>query len=93
MDDLLGLESEISAIQAGIQQIDKITPTPPMSFQTESMMPLNLGVPAPVQVSANRHNLEYCVDKASPPGAPSHGGGHAPQAPRGSDVPGAPRPY
>ena len=42
MDDLLGLESEISAIQAGIQQIDKITPTPPMSFQTESMMPLNL---------------------------------------------------
>ena len=52
MDDLLGLESEISAIQAGIQQIDKITPTPPMSFQTESMMPLNLGVPTPVQVSA-----------------------------------------
>ena len=43
MDDLLGLESEISAIQAGIQQIDKITPNPPMSFQTESMMPLSLG--------------------------------------------------
>ena len=33
--------------QAGIQQIDKITPTPPMSFQTESMMPLDLGAPAP----------------------------------------------
>lgn len=68
MDDLLGLESEISAIQveyhktknahnsfviqAGIQQIDKITPTPPMSFQTESMMPLDLGAPAPSQVTA-----------------------------------------
>jgi hypothetical protein len=50
MDDLLGLESEISAIQAGIQQIDKITPTPPMSFQTESMMPLNLDGPAVGQV-------------------------------------------
>merc|ERR1711971_1396161 len=51
MDDLLGLESEISAIQAGIQQIDKITPTPPMSFQTESMMPLDLGAPAPSQAA------------------------------------------
>jgi len=52
MDDLLGLESEISAIQAGIQQIDKITPTPPMSFQTESMMPLDLGAPAPSSQAA-----------------------------------------
>ena len=39
-------------VQAGIQQIDKITPTPPMSFQTESMMPLDLGAPAPSQVAA-----------------------------------------
>merc|ERR1719347_1030450 len=42
IDDLLGLENEISAIQAGIQQIDKITPNPPMSFQTDSMLPLSL---------------------------------------------------
>jgi len=42
IDDLLGLENEISAIQAGIQQIDKITPNAPMSFQTDSMLPLNL---------------------------------------------------
>ena len=39
-------------VQAGIQQIDKITPTPPMSFQTESMMPLDLGATAPSQVAA-----------------------------------------
>ena len=39
-------------VQAGIQQIDKITPTPPMSFQTDSMMPLDLGAPAPSQVPA-----------------------------------------
>ena len=45
IDDLLGLENEISAIQAGIQQIDKITPNPPMSFQTDSMLPLNLSGP------------------------------------------------
>lgn len=45
IDDLLGLENEISAIQAGIQQIDKITPNPPMSFQTDSMLPLSLSGP------------------------------------------------
>ena len=28
--------------QAGIQQIDKITPTPPLSFQTDSMIPFSL---------------------------------------------------
>jgi len=49
IDDLLGLENEISAIQAGIQQIDKITPNPPMSFQTESMLPLNLSGPPVAQ--------------------------------------------
>ena len=45
IDDLLGLETELSAIQAGIQQIDKIAPSPPMSFQTESMMPISLSAP------------------------------------------------
>ena len=45
IDDLLGLESEISAIQAGIQQIDKITPNAPMSFQTDSMLPLHIKMP------------------------------------------------
>ena len=49
IDDLLGLENEITAIQAGIQQIDKITPVPPMSFQTDSMLPLNLSAPPPTQ--------------------------------------------
>jgi len=44
IDDLLGLETELSAIQAGIQQIDKIAPSPPMSFQTDSMMPLHLSM-------------------------------------------------
>lgn len=45
IDDLLGLENEISAIQAGIQQIDKITPNPPMSFPTDGMLPLSLSGP------------------------------------------------
>ena len=40
IDDLLGLETELSAIQAGIQQIDKIADRPPMSFETGSMLPL-----------------------------------------------------
>ena len=44
IDDLLGLQTELSAIQAGIQQIDKIAPSPPMSFQTDSMMPLHLAM-------------------------------------------------
>ena len=52
IDDLLGLETELSAIQAGIQQIDKIADRPPMSFQTDSMLPLSLSssaaAPAPV---------------------------------------------
>ena len=39
---MLGLETELSAIQAGIQQIDKIADRPPVSFPTESMMPLSL---------------------------------------------------
>ena len=42
IDDLLGLETELSAIQAGIQQIDKIADRPPMSFETQSMLPLSL---------------------------------------------------
>ena len=50
IDDLLGLQTELSAIQAGIQQIDKIAPSPPMSFQTDSMMPLHLSMsPQPQQ--------------------------------------------
>ena len=42
ISDLLGLETELSAIQAGIQQIDKIADRPPMSFETGSMMPISL---------------------------------------------------
>ena len=45
-------EPSLFGMQAGIQQIDKITPTPPMSFQTESMMPLDLAAPASSQVRA-----------------------------------------
>ena len=51
IDDLLGLETELSAIQAGIQQIDKIAPNPPMSFQTDSMMPLSLSSSGPQSAS------------------------------------------
>lgn len=70
MDDLLGLESEISAIQAGIQQIDKITPTPPMSFQTESMMPLSLGggPQAPVAEAATPPRRPVAVMSQAPAG-------------------------
>ncbi|XP_059099069.1 uncharacterized protein LOC131893139 [Tigriopus californicus] len=40
-DDLLGLESQLTSIQAGIHQIDNITPnTIPMTLNTDSMMPL-----------------------------------------------------
>ena len=53
IDDLLGLETELSAIQAGIQQIDKIAPNPPMSFQTDSMMPLSLSSSGPQSASPN----------------------------------------
>jgi len=49
IDDLLGLETELSNLQAGIQQIDKIAPSPPMSFQTDSMLPLSLSMPAAQQ--------------------------------------------
>ena len=45
IDDLLGLETELNAIQAGIQQIDKIAPNAPMSFPTDNMLPLSLSVP------------------------------------------------
>ena len=64
IDDLLGLETELSAIQAGIQQIDKIAPNPPMSFQTDSMMPLHLSMSpqpqqqGPAQVGAMARPLE-----------------------------------
>ena len=58
IDDLLGLETELSAIQAGIQQIDKIAPTPPMSFQTESMMPLSLVTPPQSQVPVVSHQSQ-----------------------------------
>jgi len=54
IDDLLGLETELSNLQAGIQQIDKIAPSPPMSFQTDSMLPLSLSVPASQQ-QAQQH--------------------------------------
>merc|ERR1712227_44676 len=45
IDDLLGLETELNAIQAGIQQIDKIAPNAPMSFPTDNMLPLNMSMP------------------------------------------------
>eukprot|EP00096_Caligus_rogercresseyi_P002828 TRINITY_DN1513_c3_g1_i1.p1 TRINITY_DN1513_c3_g1~~TRINITY_DN1513_c3_g1_i1.p1 ORF type:complete len:1235 (-),score=350.60 TRINITY_DN1513_c3_g1_i1:195-3899(-) len=41
LSDLLGLQDELTHIQAGIRQIDKIAPTAPMSFQTDSMIPLS----------------------------------------------------
>merc|ERR1712227_802227 len=49
IDDLLGLETELNAIQAGIQQIDKIAPNAPMSFPTDNMLPLNMSMPQPQQ--------------------------------------------
>ena len=63
IDDLLGLESEITAIQAGIQQIDKIAPSPPMSFQTDSMLPLNLSAPPPTQPAPPHQQVTIYLKK------------------------------
>ncbi|XP_040570002.1 protein disabled [Lepeophtheirus salmonis] len=50
LSDLLGLQDELTHIQAGIRQIDKIAPTAPMSFQTDSMIPLGVrNNPIPAQ--------------------------------------------
>ena len=64
----LGLLLSDSFSQAGIQQIDKITPTPPMSFQTESMMPLDLGAPAPSSqvTQPSRSQIKHACSQAAP---------------------------
>lgn len=87
LSDLLGLENELTSIQAGIRQIDKIAPSAPMSFQTDSMIPIGSLQPSsnfptsssndhPHQSSVNHHQNHQPY-----PGLP-----HAPTATQVKDI-------
>lgn len=63
LSDLLGLESELSNIQAGIQQIDRIAPnTSNLSFPTDSMIPI-----MSTQQQSNSNVYGYLPPQANQP--------------------------